>query len=354
MNFTNLHHFCLKFYPASVAIFIGMKVFVTGASGYIGSHLVRELSAEGHDVTVLVRDIKAFRGSGNDGMKIIKGDISDPDSLKFGMEGCNWVFHLAAYAKPTSTDRNLPYRVNVEGTINVLRAADATGVKRVVVTSTGGTMGCSLDGKPVDEQTISTTDYHTDYERTKAEAEKIAMAASTNERQVIVVNPTRVFGPGKLSKSNAITRIMKLYCNGLWRIIPGDGSSIGNYSFIRDVVKGHILAAKYGKGGERYILGGENVSFGNLFETLGKVNGTKRKMITTTERSLKNIARITGAISGIVGKPPLISDSWIEKYLQNWILSSEKAIRGLSYTITPFEDALGITVRWIKSGRDEQ
>lgn len=331
-----------------------MKVFVTGASGYIGSHLVRQLAAEGHDVIALVRDVKAFSGSGSHGLKIIRGDISDPDSLKFGMEGCSWVFHLAAYAKPTSTDSNVPYKVNVEGTINVLRAAEAAGVKRVVVTSTGGTMGYSPDGRPVDEHSICTPDYHTDYEKTKAEAERIAISASTDERQVVVVNPTRVFGPGKLSKSNAITRIMKLYCNGLWRIIPGDGSSIGNYSFIGDVVKGHILAAKYGNGGERYILGGENVSFGDLFETLGKVNGTKRKMITTTERSLKNIAWITGALAGIVGKPPLISDSWIEKYLQNWILSSEKAKKEISYTVTPFEDALGITVRWIKTGRDEQ
>lgn len=331
-----------------------MKVFVTGASGYIGSHLVRQLLAERNDVTVLVRDVQAFKGAGRDGLKIIKGDISDIGTLKFGMEGCDWVFHLAAYAKPTSLDRHVPYRINVEGTVNVLKAAEATGVKKVIVTSTGGTMGYSRDGNPVTEQTAGNSDYHTDYERTKAEAEKIALAASSPYREVIVVNPTRVFGPGKLSKSNAITRIMKLYCKGLWRIIPGDGNSIGNYSFIRDVVNGHILAAKYGKGGERYILGGENVSFGELFDTLGRINGTKRKMIRTTERSLKNIARITGVVTGILGRPPLISDNWIEKYLQNWILSSEKAVNGISYRITPFEEALRITVRWINTGIDEQ
>lgn len=330
-----------------------MKVFVTGASGYIGSHLARQLLEEGHDVTVLVRDVQAFRGAGLDGLKIVRGDISDHDSLKFGMEGCDWVFHLAAYAKPTSIDRNIPYRVNVEGTVNVLRAAEATGARKVIFTSTGGTMGFSRDGRPVNEQTGYNPDYHTVYERTKAEAEKIAMNSSSPDREVVVVNPTRVFGPGKLSKSNAITRIMKLYCQGLWRIIPGDGSSIGNYSFIRDVVNGHILAAKNGKGGERYILGGENISFGELFETLGRVHGTKRKMITTSERSLKNIARISGIVTGALGKPPLISDSWIEKYLQNWILSSEKAVKGISYKITPFEDALRITVRWIKTGGDE-
>lgn len=327
-----------------------MKVFITGASGYIGTHLTRRLSHEGHFVTILVRNVNAAREFAENNVTIINGDIFDKEKLKSGMDGCDWVFHLAAYAKPTSVDKTLPYRTNVEGTKNVLEAASAAGAKKVVFTSTGGTMGFSIDGRAVDEETNKNPEYHTEYEKTKSQAEKLAISSSTPATKVTIVNPTRVFGPGKLSKSNSITRIMKLYVMGLWRIIPGDGTAIGNYSFIEDVVSGHILAAQYGRGGERYILGGENVSFSRLFEELGRAYGSNRKMIKISAGNLKKVANLTGTVGSVFGKPALISGNWIDKYLQNWILSSCKAENDLSYKITPFREAIDTTVRWIESG----
>jgi farnesol dehydrogenase len=325
-----------------------MKTFVTGASGFIGSNLVRKLKEEGHDISVLVRDPQKAGDFAQQGIKVIQGDIFDNEKMKRGMEGCEWVFHLAAYAKPTSKDSTLPFRTNVTGTSNVLAAAKEAGVKKVVVTSTAGTMGFSMDGNPVDEQTGRISSYHTEYERTKAIMEQIARECTCESTSIVIVNPSRVFGPGRISISNSVTRIIKLYGIGLWRIIPGDGTSVGNYTFIEDVVNGHIRAAEAGRGGERYILGGENLSFNEFFDIIGKVYGTKRRMFALKTSRLKQIAGISAAVGDLFGKPPLISDNWIEKYLRNWILSSNKAITELNYSITPFEEGVDKTVRWLK------
>lgn len=324
-----------------------MKCFVTGASGYIGSSLVRKLMEEEHDVSVLVRDPQKA-GNFIHGINVIQGDIFNIEKLKRGMEGCDWIFHLAAYAKPTSSDSTLPYRTNVTGTSNVLTAAREAGVKKVVVTSTAGTMGFSKDGKPVDERIGHVSSYHTEYERTKAIMEKMAMESTTEATKIVIVNPSRVFGPGRISVSNSVTRIIKLYGMGIWRIIPGDGTSIGNYTFIDDVVTGHIRAAEAGRGGERYILGGENISFNEFFDVIGNVYGNRRRLFTLKASSLKQIAGVSGVISGLFGKPPLISDNWIEKYLSDWILSSNKAVTELNYRITPFEEGVDKTVRWLR------
>jgi farnesol dehydrogenase len=326
-----------------------MKVFLTGASGYIGSSLASRLISEGHELSILLRDPVSVSSSIRKNSKILQGDIFNVEKLKSGTEGCDWVFHLAAYAKPTSLDKSLPYRTNVEGTRNILEASITSGVKKIVYTSTGGTMGWSCDGQPVSEETNKDIEYHTEYERTKSEAEKIAISVSSPSTEIVIVNPTRVFGPGKLSKSNSVTRIMKLYGMGLWRIIPGDGNSIGNYSFINDIVSGHIFAAEHGKGGERYILGGENISFSEFFEALGEAFNRKRKMIRMKSERLKKVAQLSGKVASVIGKPPVISEQWIDKYLQNWILSSDKAMKQICYRITPFEEAVDITVGWIKT-----
>ena len=325
-----------------------MKAFVTGANGFIGTNLAGKLAQDGHQVTVLVRKMSIASEFAGKGMQVVNGDIFDKEKLRAGIEGCDWVFHLAAYARPTSIDNNTPYRTNVEGTINILDISEECRVKKVVLTSTAGTMGFSKNGLPVSEETNKEPVYQTEYERTKALTERLAVERSA-VMNVTVVNPSRVFGPGKLTTSNSVTRIIKLYGAGLWRIIPGDGTAMGNYSYISDVVNGHILAAMYGKSGERYILGGENLTFTELFDSLGKAWGRERRMFRIGRHGLKRITHLSGIIAGAVGKPALISDKWIDKYLMDSILSSNKARIDLSYNITPFAEALQTTVDWLKS-----
>ncbi len=214
---------------------------------------------------------------------------------------------MAAYTKPGSADPSLPYKTNVTGTVNVLEAAAVCHVKKIVLTSTGGTMGCSKNGNPVNELTNSKPQFNTIYEKTKFEAEKIAKEYSARGIDIVIVNPTRVYGPGILSKSNSLTKLIKLYISGFWRILPGNGNSIGNYVYINDVVDGHILAARSGIKGERYILGGENLTFRELFDITGEISGKKRVLFPLPSVIMKVIIKSALFISWITGKPPFIT-----------------------------------------------
>jgi nucleoside-diphosphate-sugar epimerase len=328
-----------------------MKIFITGGTGFIGRRLTERLVYRGHEVSLLLRNPSDAVSGGTDRVNYIPGDIFDKEALIKGMTGCDCIFHMAAYTKPGSADPSIPYKTNVMGTINVLDAAAACGVKKIVITSTGGTMGCSKNGDMVCENTNPEPLFNTDYEKTKFEVEKIAKEYSARGLDVVIVNPTRVYGPGKLSKSNSLTKIIKLYMSGLWRILPGNGDSIGNYVFIDDVVEGHILAAVSGKKGERYILGGENLTFREVFKITGEVCGKKRILMPLPLPFMKLIIKSAFLISRLTGTPPFITSDWLDKYLHDWIISSDKAIAELGYRITPFREGVEQTVNWIrKSG----
>lgn len=326
-----------------------MKVFISGGTGFIGSALTQSLIHEGHSVTLLVRNPDKSELQLNDNLKVVKGDILDKTAVEEGMTGCDWVFHLASHTHPWYKKPEEVISIIETGTANIFESALKRGVKRVVFTSTGGTMGYSRNDQIIDETTNPEPDFITLYERCKSMAERTALSFCKNGLEIITVNPTRVYGPGILSKSNSITRIMNLYNRGLWRIIPGDGNIIGNYVFIRDVVSGHILAAKYGKTGERYILGGENLSFMEIFTIIGTITGKERRMIKMPLNILKTAVKTAMLFSDITGIHPAITNEWFEKYMKNSILSSEKAKRELGYGITPFITGAGITLNWLKT-----
>jgi nucleoside-diphosphate-sugar epimerase len=330
-----------------------MKVFITGGTGFIGSRLTEKLISENHEVTLLVRNPSAALFTGNDKVNIIKGELSNKSALLEGMKDCEWVFHMAAWVKPTYKDPKIVTGINIDGTVNVFDAALESHVKKVVFTSTGGTMSFSPDGNPVDESTNQDPILHTLYEKTKAEAEKIAIDYSKKGLAVITVNPTRVYGPGKLTESNSMTKIIRLYIKGLWRIMPGSGKSIGNYVFIDDVVEGHILAARFGRSGERYILGGENHSFRDLFDNIGDMAGKRRILVNFPSGLMKGIVKGFMLISKISGSPPAITMDWLDKYLNNWIMSSDKASKELGYKITPLSEGVSRTIQWLETKKNE-
>ncbi len=326
-----------------------MRIFITGGTGFIGSRLTEKLSGQGHDIVMLVRDRSRVLKFSGDKFSFIPGDLFNKEALNEGMKGCDLLFHMAAHAKPWSSDPSLPFRTNVTGTINVLEAALANGVRKAVITSTGGTISYSSDGKPVDESTNSRPEYHTEYEKTKAEAERIAIEYSSRGIDITIVNPTRVYGPGLLSKSNSLTLIIKKYVSGNWRIMPGDGNSVGNYVFIDDVVEGHMLAATRGRNGERYILGGENLTFRQLFQITGEESGAVRRVFPLPGSLMKFVAVSSTVLSRIFKVSPVITRDWIDKYMKNWIVSSEKAVRDLGYQITPFRTGVLKTIEWLKT-----
>jgi nucleoside-diphosphate-sugar epimerase len=324
-----------------------MKIFITGGTGYIGSRLVKKLAARGDEVVIFARDpLKAGDITGS-GITCVAGDILDYPSVLHGMKGCDLVFHLCGYARPWSKDRDLPYRINVTGSENVFRSAVENQIPKVVFTSTAGTMGSSADGNPVNETTRPHPVFFNDYEKTKAQAEEKAMEYAGRGLPVMIVNPSRVYGPGKLVVSNSVTRIIRLYALGRWRIIPGDGSGVGNYVFIDDVLDGHLMAAEKGRPGQRYILGGENIPFDEFFRILGTLIGKKKRMIHLPAGIMTGIASLMGFISGITGIPPMITREWVKKYLRNSSLSCGKAAEELGYSFTPFREGARKTLHWL-------
>ena len=249
-------------------------------------------------------------------------------------------------------DPTLCQRVNVEGTKNVLDIAVKCRIKKIVVTSTAGVLGPS-NSKPIDEKCERTTKFFTPYELSKCEMEIKALGFKGKGLQVVLVNPTRVFGPGILSEANSATKIIRAYIQGKWHIIPGRGHSIGNYAFVDDIIKGHVLAMEKGLHGERYILGGTNLSFLDFFSLVSAVSGQTYKMIRIPAPLMMCTAGLVFCFSRLFGKPPKIAPQWIRRYLRNWAVSSEKAERELGYKVTPIEKGIGQTIQWLREGLEK-
>ncbi len=325
-----------------------MKYFITGITGFIGSNLAKYLLAEGHTVNALVRNPEDARTFNHPNLHLFKGDLQNKWALYNGMEDCDVVFHLAAYAKPWSKDPATFQQINVEGTVNVFETAKKAGVPKVIFTSTAATMSPSIGKLPTDESTTRSEPFFNEYEATKCEAERIAGEYSLQGLQVIIVNPSRVYGPGPINPSNSITKMIRGYCCGTWKFIPGDGKKFGNYVFIDDVINGYMLASEKGRSGERYILGGENLSFDDLFLTIEKVTGMHRKMFHLPMFVMYAVAALMEWQNKITGIPPAITTNWIKKYLNDWSLSSAKAERELGYHITPIEVGVRKTIDWLR------
>jgi len=326
-----------------------MKAFITGISGFIGSNLARQLAMDGHTVQATVRSTIPKDLQNIKEIKFYRSDLFNKDIMVQAMHKCDTAFHLAAFAKPWSKDPDDFYRINVEGAVNVFDAAINAGVRRVVFTSSAATLSPSAGNHPVDEATPRVHPFFNAYESTKAEAEKLAREYCDKGLEVVIVNPSRVYGPGPLNPSNSVTKMIIGYHKGSWRIIPGDGKRIGNYVFIDDVVHGHLLAAMKGRPGERYVLGGENLSFDGLFKVIREVSGKRYRMFHLPLSVMKAAATLMEWQSKITGIPPAITASWVKKYLHDWSLSSEKAMNELGYTITPFASGVRKTLDWMNT-----
>lgn len=331
-----------------------MKYFVTGSTGFIGERLVKQLVAAGHVVHALVRSESKARRMLPASVKLFYGELDDKVAIREALSSCDGAFHLAAWAKVWSKDPDLPHRINVAGTKNIFDAALESGVGRVVLTSTGGTLNSSDGKNPVDEETRRTLNFFNAYEKTKSMAEKLALDYAEKGLEVVTVNPTRVYGPGYENESAAMTMIIRKFSKGTWRIIPGNGKKYGNYVYIDDVVEGHLLAMKKGRSGQRYIIGGENVTYDQFFQVLRNVTGRDRVMIHIPYGLLNFVVRIQFVVARMFGKPPLITPGWIRKYLHHWACSSRKAQEELGYRITPLDAGIRKTIEWIEGKNPER
>jgi nucleoside-diphosphate-sugar epimerase len=326
-----------------------MRTLVTGATGFIGSRLVERLIAEGGQVTILNRRNGSPPFASSLLVRACTGDILDIGSIRRAMEECDRVYHLAAFAKPWAKDPSTFMQVNVSGLRNVLHAARDAKIRRVVFTSTAMTIGPSPETL-ADETSPPPAFARTLYEKSKLMAEAVARQSNDAGLPVVVVNPTRVFGPGPLTEANSVTRMIQLYIEGRWRWILGTGREVGNYAFIDDVVTGHMLAMERGRPGERYLLGGANARFAEFIRTVGEISRRAHRLIHIPAPLALAFARFEATRARLFSSQPVISPEWVRTFLDDWAYSTGKAERELGYRPTPLREAMTRTIAWIEGG----
>ncbi len=324
-----------------------MPIFITGSTGFIGNKLAFKLAESGEIIHALCRASSDVRVLEHPNIKIFYGDVTDKESIMQAMSGCSQVYHLAAYAKSYAKDPSYYFKVNVDGTKYICESSLKFGVKKVVITSTVVTFGPTDKNENNEKIIRDDTVFYTTYEHSKFLAEKMVNTFIEKGLNVTTVNPTRVFGPGMLNESNSVTLMIQMYLKGKMRVLLGDGCGIGNYGYVDDIVQGHILAMEKGKIGEKYILGGENVSYNRLFEIISGITDKKFFQIKIPKKLAFIFANIESARAKYFNHYPLITPEWVETFSLDWIYSSKKAEAELGYVITPLSESLQETIKWL-------
>jgi len=331
------------------------KALITGAGGFVGGQLALFLAEKGIEINAMHRPGSKLKPElvANSKIHSTPANLLDLKSLINASKGCDVIFHLAAYAQPWARNMQTYYDVNVDGTINVLEAAKSNKVKRVVVTATAGTFGPQVDDSLITEEIQQVLPPFTEYERTKQIANNKIQEYVSKGMNIVTVSPTRIYGPGNLSTSNAVTKLLEKYMYSGFRFLPGDGRTSGNYAYIKDMINGHYLAAINGKSGENYILGGENMTYRELLTAFGKATGIKRNQIAVPLFIMLGTANLLQFLGNKFNIEPAVTPPFIRKYTHTWATDISKAKRELGYTVTPFKEALIETVNWIKKERNK-
>jgi nucleoside-diphosphate-sugar epimerase len=325
-----------------------MKIFITGATGYIGHKLVLAAAGKGFTVHALVRDITSSQLSSHERIKYFKGDITDYNSVLKAMENCDAVIHAAGITQLWHRDRSVFYRVNVGGTKNVLEAACFHNVKKFVFTSTCGVLGPSFKC-PVSEEDPRITPFENDYEISKHCAEELVKEYSRRGLFAIIVALPRVYGPGLMTNGNPVSKLIGDTIKRKIGFVPDAKQVVGNYAFIDDVIEGHFLALQKGLGGEKYNLGGENHSYEEFFNSIRKVSFEKIRLITVPKFLLKAASKFVYSIGLLTRKHTHLTPKIVDRLYQNRAVSCEKAIRQLGYHITPLENGIQQTIQFLKT-----
>lgn len=328
-----------------------MPTFVTGGTGFIGRKLVEALLLRGEKVHLLCRQQSDLRGLRREGIEIFCGDVTDKKSIKPAMRGCQKVFHLAAYAHNWAPDSSVYFRANVEGFRNVAEIALEKKVGKIVFTSTSMTFGPTNGQVGTEKMSRKKNVFFTDYERTKYLAEMEGDRLLEKGLPLVVVNPTRVFGPGKMTEGNSVTRMIELHLRGRFPTILGNGQEVGNYVYIDDVVDGHIKAMEKGQIGQRYILGGENSTLSHFFSLLSRFSGRKPPRIHVPPNLARLIAKLEESKAVLLGRYPLITQGWVETFLRDWAFSNEKAVRELGYRFRGLKQGIKLTCDWLRENK---
>ena len=340
------------------------KILVTGATGFIGTRLVGALTGRGRSVRALARRGRPDPppGLAKDGrgpldhplVELFAGDLADRDSLARAVDGCTEVYHLAGYAKNWSPRREVYDELNVRAMLAVLDAARRAGVRRIVWTSSQLTSGPTPPGQLADEAMPRASEIClTDYERSKLEGERRALEAAAQGAPVVIVAPTRVYGPGYLTEGNSVTRLIDMYDRGFVPFLLNFGRNVGNWVLVDDVVAGMILAMERGRPGEKYILGGENTTLRQFFRAIDRATGRRHRQIPIFRFTPLLFAKFQQKRADWFGVYPTITPGWVRTFLSDWPCTSAKAQRELGYRARSLEEGICITWEWLQRVREE-
>lgn len=320
-----------------------MKAFVTGATGFIGASIVRELLKDGVAVRALVRPGSDIRNLEGLPVELLPGDLLDRTSLANGCTGCGWVFHAAADYRLWSRTPQAMYRTNVEGTRNLLEAALASGAERVVYTSSVGTLGNPGDGTPGDEQTpVTLRDMAGDYKKSKFLAEREAEKFVDRGLPLVIVNPSTPVGPQDI-KPTPTGKIIVDFVNGKMPAYLDTGL---NLIAVEDCARGHILAAQKGQLGAKYILGNQNLTLRDIFVMLKRITGRPVPRVRLPYWPILLAAYANAGIARITGHAPLIPLAGVQMAHKFMYFDASRAVHELGLPQSPVEAALGRAVDW--------
>jgi dihydroflavonol-4-reductase len=327
-----------------------MTVFLTGATGFVGSHVAREVAARGADLRLLVRktsnlaNLEGLGGSAD----IVTGDLLDPESLRTAVRGCDAVMHVAADYRLWVRDPDAMYRANVEGTRALLRIAREEGVPRCVYTSSVATMGFKTDGTIVDESTpVTLADMVGHYKRSKFLAEQVAIEAARAGQSVLILNPTTPIGPNDL-KPTPTGRIIVDFLN---RNFPAYVDTGLNLVDVKEVARTHAdgLDPALGRPGERYILGGENLTLKQILDKMSAVTGLPSPTMKVPHAVAMVFAFFDETITGkLRGKEPRATVEAVRMGKKMMFASSAKAERELGFCVAPVYQALRSAIDWFR------
>jgi dihydroflavonol-4-reductase len=321
-----------------------MKAFVTGATGFVGSHVATVLAEQGADLRLLVRtgsDPKNIQGLNADR---VVGDLCEPESIDRAMAGCDVVFHVAADYRLWVRDPAQMYRANVEGTRTILQAARKNGVRRVVYTSSVATMGFTVKNNPVDESSpVSLENMIGHYKRSKYMAEEVAIAAGHDGIDVVVVNPSTPVGEQDIKP----TPTGRIVVDFLKKKFPAYVDTGLNMVDVRECARGHVAALEKGRSGERYILGGENLTLKQILDKLAAITGLPSPRVRLPYAVALASGVVDTVVTGVVlRREPRVTLDAVRMGRKKMFVSSAKAERELGWKAVPVDAALRRAVQW--------
>lgn len=324
-----------------------MKALVTGASGFVGSAVVRHLLEQDVDVRVMLRPSSDRRNVADLPIEIVNGDLADAASLEKAVSGCDTLFHVAADYRLWVPDPTVLYDTNVKGSRNLMFAAMQAGVERIVYTSSVATLGINSNGQPADENTPSSLDNMVGhYKRSKFLAEQ-AVQQLIDEHQLpaVIVNPSTPVGPRDLKPTPTGRMVLDAACGRM----PAYVDTGLNIVHVEDVAEGHWLALQKGRIGQRYILGGTDMSLRQILTEIAALTGRRSPRIRLPNDLLMPVAYAAETWARYShGPEPRITRDGLRMAKKRMYFSSEKARRELGYAPHPAIDALRDAIRWFQ------